>query len=390
MCSHATPSAARRFISSDQPACLGLGIGEAHHLDRHADRLGRPQRLAEPALVLGDHRVGGGQDVPGGAEVLLQPHLPGLREVVREAADILDVRASKPVHRLVVVSHDEDLAVPGREQAQPRVLGGAHVLVFVRQHAVEAAGPALPVGRVALHGHRRPQQQVAEVGGVRLAQAALVLGVDPRHQAQAVRVHRTVDQARLGDPGLHPGRRLLRRHQVVLELADLPAHQLDRVAVAAELGRVHRHRLEHALDQPLAVVRVQDVEAGAQARHLRLGAQLAGAEAVEGAAPGWHRLPGQHAADALGHLARGLVGEGHGQDAAGGDAPGLDAPGDAGGQGLGLAGARTRQHQHGAGKAGRLCLRRGQASQDGGGSRNGRLGREHVTGPEHGGSIRSR
>ncbi len=278
----------------DQPACLGLGIGEAHHLDRHADRLGRPQRLAEPALVLGDHRVGGGQDVPGGAEVLLQPHLPGLREVVREAADILDVRASKAVHRLVVVPHDEDLAVPGREQAQPRVLGVAHVLVLVRQHAVEASGPALPVGRVALHGDRRPEQQVAEVGRVRLAQPALILGVDPRHQAQAVRVHRTADQAGLGDPGLDPGRRLLRRHQVVLELADLPADQLDRVAVAAELGRVHRHRLEHALDQPLAVVGVQDVEAGAQARHLRLRPQLAGAEAVEGAAPGWHRLPGQH------------------------------------------------------------------------------------------------
>ena len=55
----------------------------------------------------------------------------------------------------------------------------------------------------------------------------------------------------------------------------------------------------------------------------------------------------QHA-DALLHLARGLVGEGHRQDLRGVGEAGGDEVGDAGGEHARLAGAGAGQHQHGA------------------------------------------
>ena len=63
------------------------------------------------------------------------------------------------------------------------------------------------------------------------------------------------------------------------------------------------------------VVGVEDGEVRLQADQLGVAAQDLGADGVEGAEPG-HALGGaaDQRADALLHLARGLVGEGHGQD----------------------------------------------------------------------------
>ena len=78
-----------------------------------------------------------------------------------------------------------------------------------------------------------------------------------------------------------------------------------------------------------------------------MAAQQLDADGVEGADPG-HALDGradQHA-DALLHLARGLVGEGDGEDLARECTAGRQDMGDAGGEHAGLAGAGAGQHQH--------------------------------------------
>ncbi|MNP14133.1 hypothetical protein D3C76_1064460 [compost metagenome] len=56
----------------------------------------------------------------------------------------------------------------------------------------------------------------------------------------------------------------------------------------------------------------------------------------------------QQGADALLHLAGGLVGEGHGDDVLGADAALLDQVGDLAGDHAGLAGTGAGQHQQGA------------------------------------------
>ena len=107
--------------------------------------------------------------------------------------------------------------------------------------------------------------------------------------------------------------------------------------------------LDHLFHQAELVVGIEDGEIGFQARQFGMAAQHPRADGVEGAQP-LHAF--DHAADqradALLHLARRLVGEGDGEDLAGPGAPRGEDMGEAGGQHAGLAGARARQHQHGA------------------------------------------
>ena len=74
---------------------------------------------------------------------------------------------------------------------------------------------------------------------------------------------------------------------------------------------------------------------------------MLGADRVEGAEPG-HALDrgADQLADALLHLARGLVGEGDRENFGGRARPGVEDVGDAGGQHARLAGAGAGQHQH--------------------------------------------
>jgi hypothetical protein len=73
--------------------------------------------------------------------------------------------------------------------------------------------------------------------------------------------------------------------------------------------------LDQLLEQPLLVVGVDDREVGFQAHQFGMAAQDLGADRVEGAEPA-HALDlrAEHDADPVAHLARGLVGEGDGQD----------------------------------------------------------------------------
>ncbi len=106
--------------------------------------------------------------------------------------------------------------------------------------------------------------------------------------------------------------------------------------------------LDELLDQPDDVVGVEDGEVGTQAGKLGMAAQELYADRVEGAEPR-HALDiafADQQADALLHLARGLVGEGDGEYLARvGEAGGEDV-GDAGGEHARLAGAGAGKHQH--------------------------------------------
>ena len=86
---------------------LGVpGAGDRDLLARHV--LGA-QRLAEPALVVGDQVRGGGQDVGGRAVIALEPDHLGARKVVLEAQDVVHLGAAPAVDRLVVVADAADV-----------------------------------------------------------------------------------------------------------------------------------------------------------------------------------------------------------------------------------------------------------------------------------------
>jgi hypothetical protein len=110
-----------------------------------------------------DHRVGGGEDVPGRAVVLFQ--LEGLRAgiVAQEALHVLDLGAAPAVDGLVVVADHEHLAAVAGEQAHEGVLHAVGVLELVHEQLPEALPVMRQQGLVVAQHLVRAQQDLGEV-----------------------------------------------------------------------------------------------------------------------------------------------------------------------------------------------------------------------------------
>ena len=90
-------------------AGLFLGVPGAGDVDLLAQFVVGAQRLAEPALIVGDEMRGGGEDVAGRAVVALQPDHRGAGKIVLEAQDVVDLGAAPAIDRLVVVADAADV-----------------------------------------------------------------------------------------------------------------------------------------------------------------------------------------------------------------------------------------------------------------------------------------
>ena len=215
------------------------------------------------------------------------------------------------------------------EQTQPEVLRHVGVLVLVDQDVAEA--------RLILPQHLRlfPEQtdifdqEVAEIGSVEHLQPLLIGDVEllaaPAREAR----------------GLAVGH-LFRRQPAVLPAIDQTREHARRPALLVDaLGG------EQLLEQPDLVVDIEDGKIRLEAHHLGVPAQNLHPDRMEGAEPG-HALDhaADHRADALLHLARGLVGEGDAEDFRRPRPPCREDVGDAGGEHAGLAGSRPGEHQY--------------------------------------------
>ena len=301
--------------------------------DRRPVALVGPEVLGYPAGVAGDHGVGGGQDVLGGAVVLLQQDHPGAGEITLELLDVPDRRAAEGVDGLVgVADHTQLCRADGRsglvlarrhdalsgELSDQDILRMIGVLVLVDEDVPEPA----PV-RAGDLGERlqqvdRDHDQVVKVHRAGRDEPALVLGVGLGGRLLPV-------PAGAGGGGLVVD-------QVVLEVGDLRDHRLRRVVLGIKLKLAADQR-----HQPPRVGLVVDRERRRVAEPPRFPAQDPDAGRVErqqphgpSPRPGERRGPGRH-------LPRRLVGERDGQDLGGRDAPLGQQVGDPVGQHAGLA-----------------------------------------------------
>ena len=287
-----------------------------------------PQCLAKAAFIVGDQAGGRAEDVGRGAVVRLQPYDARAGEVLLEAQDVVDLRPAPAIDRLVVVANAADIAVALRQQPEPQVLRHVGVLVLVHQHVLELLLVLGKHVRIFLEQAQALEQQVAEVDGVQHLQPRLIVGIELRALAVAI-------------GGAFAGRHLVRRQAAVLPAVNVSGELAGRPALLIDaLG------LDELLQQAQLIVGVENREVRLQANQLGVAAKHLHAYGVEGAEPG-HAL--DHAADeaanALLHFARGLVGEGDGEDLAGPRLALGEDVGKPGGQHPRLAGARTRQHQ---------------------------------------------
>ena len=150
--------------------------------DRDLDRLGvggvGEQRLAEPALVVGDEVRGGAEDVRRRAVVAFEPDHGGAGKILLEAQDVVDLGAAPAIDRLVVVADAADVLPPLGEQPQPQILGDVGVLVLVDQHVAEALVVLGEHVRILAQDAERLEDQVAEIGGVEHLQPLLIGGIE--------------------------------------------------------------------------------------------------------------------------------------------------------------------------------------------------------------------
>ncbi len=311
----------------DHPLRLVSGVTGLQHLDGLAAAAVRPQPLLEQVGVVADEVVGGVEDAPAGAVVLLQLDHLQARVVAAQVLQQLRPGPAPGVDGLVVVAHHGQAAAVADQGPHQRVLGAVDVLELVHQQVAHPVAPVLGHLGVLLQQPHRQVDQVVEVGGVVGVQGLLVAGVDPR-RAGGLLVRGGLQGGGRGDavalPARDPRPHLLRGgHPEAPGLLHQPPHQPGLV-LAVEQG------------EGLAVAQAVDVPA-----------QDAQAQAVEGG----HDQPPPRAAQALAgaltHLAGGLVGEGDRRDAVRRQARDLDEVGDLGGDHPRLARAGAGEHQQG-------------------------------------------
>ena len=124
-------------------------------------------------LVIGDDRVGGGEDVAHAAVVLLELNRVRLGEVVLELEDVAQIGAAPRVDGLVVVANYHDVLVPCGQKHRDLVLRVVGVLVLVHHDVTEAILVRGENLGVVLQQQIRINQQIVEVERVRRAQALL-------------------------------------------------------------------------------------------------------------------------------------------------------------------------------------------------------------------------
>ena len=111
------------------------------------------------------------------------------------------------------------------------------------------------------------QQQVAKIGGVERAQPVLIGRIE--------RLGLAIGEIRI----------IRRRHPVRRNAAIFPALDDRHQRRGREAFGVHPLGFHHLLQQAELVVGIEDVEAAGEPDQLRMAAQHAGAERVEGAEP---------------------------------------------------------------------------------------------------------
>ncbi len=133
-----------------------------------------PQRLAQAAFIVRDETRGGGEDVRGGAVILLQADHLGAGKILLELQYVLDLGPAPAIDGLIIVAHTADVLVGLGERAQPEILCDVGVLVFVDQDIAELFLVALQPVRRALEDGEIMQEQIAEIAGIERQQALLV------------------------------------------------------------------------------------------------------------------------------------------------------------------------------------------------------------------------
>ena len=97
----------------------------------------RPEVFGLSAVVVGNHAVGGIQNVLGGTIVLFQTNYGTLRKFLFESQNVLDRRTTETVDALVIITYYTEVAAGMGQQRDQLVLCVVGILVLVHQNVRE-------------------------------------------------------------------------------------------------------------------------------------------------------------------------------------------------------------------------------------------------------------
>ena len=357
---------------------LGGGIRQGDERGPGAQRLaGRAQVFFEAAGIGADGGVGEIEDLGDAAVVGLDDVDLGARIPFRETEDERHVRAAPGVDRLRVVADGHQAVGFAGEQVDHAALDAVGVLILIDEHVSEAFLIELQHVGVLLEEADGEDEQVVEVhrvGGLLFLDVALADFFDFLGPVVELVVAG-------GDDFLEGG----------VGVFDEGEHRGEHVGLReAALFRIDIERADDGVEDGFLVVAIEDGERAGEAEVLGMAAEDARADRVEGAGPERGGVVRDEFADALGHLAGGLVGEGEQQDLAGVDAV-VEQPGHAVGESAGFPGAGAGDDQRAAGRRGDggvLLLVEGGLVVDAGGVRRSAAVEGVVS--RHGGIVWSR
>ena len=132
--------------------------------------------------VVGNERVGGGENLLVTAVILLQLDRFQRRVIFVQMSDVFRARATPGVNRLVIVADGGKRRARACEQLQQRVLAVVGVLVFIDQEVTHAVLPAFAHRVVLLQKRQRQGNEVVKIDGVIRAQPLVVMVIDVRRQ----------------------------------------------------------------------------------------------------------------------------------------------------------------------------------------------------------------
>ena len=249
-----------------------------------------------------DKRVGGIDDGLGRAVVTLKFEQPCVGIALLESEDITYIRSAEGVDRLRVVAHYADVILRFGELFDDEVLGIVGVLVLIDEDVLEDVLIVMERARVLVEEEAEIGQQVVKIHRVSRLETQLVELIDIGHAVHAFDAVLLVD---IGSEGIG-----LVVDEGILRSGDLSEDDRGFVYLFIQL-----FLLADGLDQGLGVGRVVDREIARVAETLRLIAEDAGTDRMEGTHPQVAGVLGTYeGADTLFHLPCSLVGKSEGQN----------------------------------------------------------------------------
>ena len=112
---------------------------------------------------MGNHLIGRIQNIGRGAVILLQLNYRGIRVILFEIQDVMNICATPAVNGLIVIAHHAQVAALRRQQLHQLILGKVGILILVHHHIAETAAIAVQHRRMIRKQGQRLHQQIIEI-----------------------------------------------------------------------------------------------------------------------------------------------------------------------------------------------------------------------------------